>query len=667
MKLRRDNVIISIFSPKGGVGKTTLSLALAELLSQSRKTCIVEFDFSLGDFPSLLDISKDNNLLRAVKNGVRKVVQKPEKKNFYVITGGYPDTHESFTREEIDKLLMELDSNFEISVFDIQPGLIENSIEVLKNSDKIIVVTEDEKVTALRTARVLDWLENDGLINLSKIDIIANKANSKLVNIPENIVTFKVPRYGFQLTFDNKALLKHMEYYKKFILGEPIPKGFLIKPPEIKKVDPHDIQVFITAAVGNLGSSEDSSESRTEREMGYQEMPADASLEPVFAGLTQKSRPLAFTEIRPNNKDDRRENMVYIKTHYEILNSTISKEIENVTDNTEKADVLVISSFSEEEIDQYVNTNKKILLFTTPYYESYAKNKGIKYVFTEEASVSEIINAIEKLLNEKSTVETKEPVHEAAVSESFRPKPVAGFEPRGVEPGPKVETKVYSFKERYDEKYRKNIVFASDAETEEKVALTLTENVSKVKPADYMSENKKDTAKSYPYGYSEIEHTNLEEKEMDSSNPQTKAPGYNYEDEVPVRENRPTASRDTKSEFGAEKNSSYKKDSTEDKETAGISYIEQSESVDYSHIFEDFKRDISAIAAKYEVIFKEHSLKAVQQATEELKQKIAEALAEKEKAEKELEAVKKELEQVKAELQARKEAALQLKKILANL
>lgn len=662
-------MIISIFSPKGGVGKTTLSLALAELLSQSRKTCIVEFDFSPGDFPSLLDISKDNNLLRAVKNGVRKVVQKPGKKNFYVITGGYPDTHERFTREEIDKLLMELDSNFEISVFDIQPGLIENSIEVLKNSDKIIVVTEDEKVTALRTARVLDWLENDGLINLSKIDIIANKANSKLVNIPENIVTFKVPRYGFQLTFDNKALLKHMEYYKKFVLGEPIPKGFLIKPPEIKKVDPHNIQVFITAAVGNLGSSEDSSEGRAERKMDYQERPTDASLEPELAGLPSKGKFPAFTEIRHDNKDDGRENinMVYIKTHYEILNSTISKEIENVTDDIEKADVLVVSSFSEEEIDQYVNTNKKILLFTTPYYESYAKKKGIKYVFTEEASVSEIISAIEKLLNEKSEVETKEPVSEAAVPESFRPKSSAGFESHKVEPWPKVETKVYSFKEHYDEKYKKNIVFASDAGTEGKVALTLIENVPKVKPVDYIPENKKDTSKDYSYGYSEIEHKDLEEKEVHFSKQQTEPAGYSYEDEVPERENGPTVPRDIRPRFSAEKASSYKKDSTADRETAGISHIGQSEPVDYSHIFEDFKKDISSVAAKYEVIFKEYSLKAIQQATEELKQKIAEALTEKEKAEKELEAVKKELEQVKAELQARKEAALQLKKILANL
>jgi len=663
-------VIVSIFSPKGGVGKTTLSLALAELLSQSRKTCIIEFDFSPGDFPSLLDISKDNNLLRAVKNGVRKVVQKPEKRNFYVITGGYPDTHEKFTREEIDKLLMELDSNFEISVFDIQPGLIENSIEVLKNSDKIIVVTEDEKVTALRTARVLDWLENDGLINLSKIDIIANKANSKLVNIPENIITFKVPRYGFQLTFDNRALLKHMEYYKKFILGEPIPKSFLIKPPEIKKVDPHDIQVFITAAVGNLGSSEDSSEDRAERKINYQERqekPADTNLEPEFEDLPEESKISTFAEIKYDNKDNRRGNMVYIKTHYEILNSTISKEIENVTDDIEKADVLVVSSFSEEEIDQYVNTNKKILLFTTPYYESYAKRKGIKYVFTEEASVSEIISAVEELLNEKSAVETKEPVYEAAVPESFGPEPATGFEPYRVKPEPKVETKVYSFKEHHDNKYKKNIVFASDAEAEEKVALTLTANVSKEKPVDYIPENKKDTSKDHLYGYSEIEHKDLEEKEVHFSKQQTELAGYSREDEVPGRENRLTVSRDSRPGFSEEKTSSYKKDSTADRKTADISYIEQSEPVDYRHIFEDFKKDISAVAAKYEVIFKEHSLKAVQQATEELNQKIAEALAEKEKAEKELEAVKKELEQVRTELQARKEAALQLKKILANL
>ncbi|MDP9750312.1 AAA family ATPase [Thermoanaerobacter pentosaceus] len=618
-------MFVSIFSPKGGVGKTTLSLALAEVLSQSRKTCIVEFDFSPGDFPSLLDINKDNNLLRAVKNDVRKTVQKPEKKNYYVITGGYPDTHERFTREEIDKLLMELDSNFEVSIFDIQPGLIENSVEVLKNSDKIVIITEDDKATVLRTARVLKWLENSSSISLNKVDIIVNKAASKLVNIPENIVTFKVPYYGFQLTFDSKNLLKHMEYYKKFILNEPVPRGFLVKPPEVKKVDPHDIQVFISTAVDALQAD------------GWNEQQNLVLEDDIFVDYRVPSsgenisynKPSVILDFENTNTVKRRNNMVYVKTHYETLNSVISKEINNVTDDFDKADILVVSSFSEDEIDRYVKTNKKIVLFTTPYYEDYARKRGIKYVFTEEASVSEIINAVEELLEEARVVDTAE--------QTDRNSADVQFAQQYKKDTPRFEIKMYSPKESYNERHKENTVFVSDTDSGRKE--TPVSAVPEANKKEYTLDDEKVFNENRDFSYKKFDD---EESGRLYSHKPLEEP-VNYEGSETARE-------------------------VKNKESEKPAFSEKHYSFDsYEHIFEDFKKDILAVAAKYELIFKEESLRVIQEATSELKQKIQEALIEKEKTEKELEAVRKEMEQLKAELQARKEAALQLKKILANL
>lgn len=617
-------MLISIFSPKGGVGKTTLSLALAELMSQSKKTCIVEFDFSPGDFPSLLDINKDNNLLRAVKNGVKNTAQKPEKKNYFVITGGYPDTHERLSREEIDKLLMELDSNFEVSVFDIQPGLIENSIEILKNSDKIAVITEDEKTAALRTARVLKWLENSSSISLNKVNIIVNKAASKLVNIPENIVTFKVPYYGFQLTFDNKNLLKHIEYYKRFILNEPIPRGFLVKPPEVKKVDPHDVQVFISTAADTLQI-----DSRDKKQNLFLEddIFADDKVPSEVKDISY-NKPSMVLDFENINKGERRSNinMVYVKTHYETLNSVISKEINNVTDDFNKADILVVSSFSEDEIDQYVKTNKKIVLFTTPYYEDYARKSGIKYVFTEEASVSEIINAVEELLKENQTVDTEEHTR----NDVYADKNSANVQFSQ-------QYKKDILREHYDEKHKENIVFVSDTTPEIKEAVVSV--VPEANKKEYEFNNKKVSNESHDFSYKKFDDN--ASTALYSQKPLERPIDYK----------------------GSEKPQEIK-----NKEVKKLDLSEKHYSVDsYEHIFEDFKKDILTVAAKYELIFKEESLRVIQEATSELKQKIQEALIEKEKTEKELETVRKEMEQLKAELQARKEAALQLKRILSNL
>lgn len=64
-------MIISIFSPKGGVGKTTIALAISKTAAKKLKTCVIEFDFSPGDFVSILDLDRKKNILEAV-NGDRK-------------------------------------------------------------------------------------------------------------------------------------------------------------------------------------------------------------------------------------------------------------------------------------------------------------------------------------------------------------------------------------------------------------------------------------------------------------------------------------------------------------------------------------------------------------------------------------------------------------------
>jgi septum site-determining protein MinD len=83
-------MLISIFSPKGGVGKTTLALGLAEFISQNHTTCIIEFDFSPGDFSAILDLDITKNVLLATKYNFTDNVQRPPGKKYDFNEGMYP-------------------------------------------------------------------------------------------------------------------------------------------------------------------------------------------------------------------------------------------------------------------------------------------------------------------------------------------------------------------------------------------------------------------------------------------------------------------------------------------------------------------------------------------------------------------------------------------------
>lgn len=69
--IEHNGEIITIFSAKGGVGKTTISTNLAALLSHELKKSVilVDLDLQFGDVPVLLDFEPRRNIIDLIQNG----------------------------------------------------------------------------------------------------------------------------------------------------------------------------------------------------------------------------------------------------------------------------------------------------------------------------------------------------------------------------------------------------------------------------------------------------------------------------------------------------------------------------------------------------------------------------------------------------------------------
>ncbi|QSZ27605.1 AAA family ATPase [Aceticella autotrophica] len=366
-------MIISIFSPKGGVGKTTITLALADSLSKDKKVCVVEFDFSPGDFASTLNVDKNKNILRAIKYGIKKTAQKPQNKNFDVITGGYPDTHEKISTDDLDRLMDELSSVYDMILFDIQPGLIENAVVILERCDYAFAIAEDTEAIKVRMARILQWLK----IDFNKIKIILNKAKGNLKNIGE-IASYTIPYFGENITYENRGMRKSIQTIADMLEGKK--PGFFAKP--LKEVSPEQIEYFIKESLKNF--------------------PQDSPEDP------NKNNTINQTIFNENKEG---KSMVYIKTNLNTLNNFLQEELCNIndikidlTDNFDECDTAVVSALSKEEIDRYALSNKKIILLTLEQYKEYAQSKGIKIIFSDKCSDADLINAIRKNIEEKTNV-----------------------------------------------------------------------------------------------------------------------------------------------------------------------------------------------------------------------------------------------------------------------
>jgi MinD-like ATPase involved in chromosome partitioning or flagellar assembly len=211
---RKTNLIISIYSPKGGVGNTLLTLALARKASEKLKTCALEFDFTPGDFPAILDIDRRKNIYTAMRSGIEQAVQKPAGEMFDAIVSGYPDTPERFEENDVSDLVAGLASLYELVLVDIQPAFIPAVMDVMNMSDKILLITTDNFSVVSRTVGTLDWAISNNFIDISNIVQLVNmqsKKNTECVNLagPQIPVIYTVPYMKNISGYKDKRLQKH--------------------------------------------------------------------------------------------------------------------------------------------------------------------------------------------------------------------------------------------------------------------------------------------------------------------------------------------------------------------------------------------------------------------------------------------------------------------------
>lgn len=188
--------IISIFSPKGGVGRTTIitNLAVAVKQMSKKKVALVDGSLFFGDVGIMMDIrntktmndlqgrveSLDAQLLQDVMlthSSQIKVLLAPPK----------PDQAELVSADDLKRILKELRSNFDFIFVDTFPSFKEETqLSILDMSDIILTVMTLE-MTAIKDIRL--FLEVTEILEYpkEKIALVLNRADSKHGLKAENI------------------------------------------------------------------------------------------------------------------------------------------------------------------------------------------------------------------------------------------------------------------------------------------------------------------------------------------------------------------------------------------------------------------------------------------------------------------------------------------------
>lgn len=159
---------ITIISPKGGVGKTTVSTNIAVGLAKKapNQVVLVDLDIQFGDVSSALGLKPTHTLMDIVKGPA---------KNDLLVLKSFLSEHESglrvvpaplapeeaslITVEEVTNLLKTLINEFEYVIIDTAPGFNELTLAALELSADTVVVSELDVPSIRGVRKALDVLQ----------------------------------------------------------------------------------------------------------------------------------------------------------------------------------------------------------------------------------------------------------------------------------------------------------------------------------------------------------------------------------------------------------------------------------------------------------------------------------------------------------------------------
>lgn len=176
--------IITIYSNKGGIGKTTIATNLAIELAKytGDKVGLVDLNLQLGDISTFLNINPTFDVAYIIKNLTEKkddillkAFEKYKDSNLYVLSDpNYIEQSECITPLQIDCLFTALKKVFPYIIVDLSSGIDQNSLKILDKSD-IILFTTIVNMPAIRNAQRCLNLFNSRRYPENKVKIILNR------------------------------------------------------------------------------------------------------------------------------------------------------------------------------------------------------------------------------------------------------------------------------------------------------------------------------------------------------------------------------------------------------------------------------------------------------------------------------------------------------------
>lgn len=227
----RMGQMISFFSTKGGVGKTTLATNLAVELSRSGKyrVLIIDLNLQFGDVSVFLNLSPKRSLADLAQSGSLQFSEIQS----YLLTHSSgiqvlaapsrPEYADLVTTEQVAQILQEVKSHYDFIICDTVSRFEDISLLSLEMAGNIFLIVGMDVPALINAKLSLETL--DSLHYLEKTTVITNRSACDLglkISDVEKALNSKI---GFEIPSDGKVLVPALNQGIPFVLQHPQSKA----------------------------------------------------------------------------------------------------------------------------------------------------------------------------------------------------------------------------------------------------------------------------------------------------------------------------------------------------------------------------------------------------------------------------------------------------------
>lgn len=219
--------VISVFAPKGGVGKTTIAFNLAVSLSQlGVATALIDGSLQYGDLrallkvpsdvPSILDLPTD----RVQESDLRDVMWRDPAGIDILLAPPRVEMAEMVSARDVEKTVSLLRRLYETIVIDTPASLSEITLALLDASDVVLLIVTYDSTTIHNTIAVADVFSSIGYAP-DKMQYLVNRSDSSGGIGHDELARALGRRPDFEVVSDGHLVVQANNEGMPFVVSSP--------------------------------------------------------------------------------------------------------------------------------------------------------------------------------------------------------------------------------------------------------------------------------------------------------------------------------------------------------------------------------------------------------------------------------------------------------------